>query len=88
MFNASNLPFCVFKTNIIFSDVVNIWSKRVLFLTCANSCQDKNGLLIFYLVKNYLILLLYPETAAVDTGTEPDEEKPETPVKICFVELK
>lgn len=26
-----------------------------------------------------------PGTAAVDSGAEPDEEKPDTPVKRCFV---
>lgn len=32
-----------------------------------------------------LVFLMCAETAKVDAGAEPDEEKPETPVKICFV---
>ncbi len=35
-----------------------------------------------------LIFSTYPESASVDTGAEADEEKPETPVKTVFVELK
>lgn len=79
---AHSVPYCVVVTWSV------CWCSAYLLpqgVTCNmyHHIQDSSS---FSTQSNHdVIFLMCSETATVDAGADPDEEKPETPVKICFI---